>query len=92
LGPHSVLGRVQKTRWLLLKDQTRIHIDRVLGLGDFMELEVVLKDGQTDVEGMLIAERLMTDLGLAGAPRLAGAYLDLLHDPCCKPVAFFCAS
>jgi adenylate cyclase class IV len=78
LGPHSVLGRVQKTRWLLLKDQTRIHIDRVLGLGDFMELEVVLHSDQTDTEGSTIAEALMARLGLAHAQRLAGAYLDML--------------
>ena len=78
----GLLGRVQKTRWLLIVEQngfsTRIHLDRVQGLGDFMELEVVLKDGQTDVQGSQVAELLMQALGLAGAPRLAGAYLDML--------------
>jgi len=71
-------GRVQKQRWLCLIGSTRIHIDRVAGLGDFMELEVVLQDGQSDAEGHGIAERLMLQLGLADAERLAGAYLDLL--------------
>ncbi|MFT3818780.1 MAG: class IV adenylate cyclase [Rubrivivax sp.] len=70
-------GRVVKRRWLLLAGQTRIHLDRVQSLGDFMELEVVLRDGQPDAEGQAIAERLMQDLGLAQAPRLAGAYVDL---------------
>jgi adenylate cyclase class IV len=70
-------GRVRKQRWLLLAGQTRIHLDRVQGLGDFMELEVVLRDGQTDAEGQAIAEQLMRDLGLADAPRLTGAYVDL---------------
>jgi predicted adenylyl cyclase CyaB len=70
-------GRVLKRRWLLLVGQTRIHLDRVQGLGDFMELEVVLRDGQADAEGMAIAERLMAQLGLADAERLSGAYLDL---------------
>lgn len=74
----GLLGRVRKTRWLLLVGQTRVHLDRVEGLGDFMELEVVLRDGQSDAEGTAIAERLMHDLGLANAERLAGAYLDLL--------------
>ena len=74
----GLVGRVRKTRWLLLAGQTRIHLDRVEGLGDFMELEVVLRDGQTDAEGVAIAEALMHDLGLAQAERLAGAYLDLL--------------
>ncbi len=71
-------GRVRKRRWLLLAGRTRIHLDRVEGLGDFMELEVVLQDGQADAEGAAIAEGLMQALGLADAERLAGAYLDLL--------------
>jgi len=71
-------GRVQKTRWLLLLGQTRVHLDRVQGLGDFIELEVVLAPGQTDAEGQAIAEQHLQALGLQDAPRLAGAYLDLL--------------
>ena len=74
----GLAGRVRKRRWLLLVGQTRIHLDRVEGLGDFMELEVVLKDDQADEAGVVIAQALMQDLGLSDAPRLAGAYLDLL--------------
>ena len=74
----GVIGRVRKIRWLLLTDQTRIHLDRVEGLGDFLELEVVLRDGQTEAEGAAIAERLLQRLGVAAAQRLSGAYLDLL--------------
>lgn len=74
----GLLGRVRKQRWLLLAGPTRIHLDRVEGLGDFMEIEVVLRDGQSDAEGAAIAEALMRDLGLENAERLPGAYLDLL--------------
>ena len=70
-------GRVRKKRWLLMAGATRIHLDRVEGLGDFMELEVVLAEGQGDLEGIAIAEALMHRLGLADAPRLAGSYLDM---------------
>jgi adenylate cyclase class IV len=73
----GVVGRVRKRRWLLLAGQTRIHLDRVEGLGDFVELEVVLRAGQSDADGARVAEDLMRALGLADAPRLAGAYLDL---------------
>jgi adenylate cyclase len=80
----GLLGRVRKQRWLLLVDDaagfhTRIHLDRVEGVGDCMELEVVLQHGQTDAQGTAVAEALMLSLGLQGAPRLAGAYLDLLR-------------
>jgi predicted adenylyl cyclase CyaB len=74
----GTLGRVRKRRLLLLTGATRIHLDRVEGLGDFMELEVVLADGQSDAEGQRIADALMTELGLADAERVAGAYMDLL--------------
>ena len=74
----GLLGRVRKQRWLLLAGPTRIHLDRVDGLGDFMELEVVMRDGQPDAEGMATAEALMRALGLGDAQRIPGAYLDLL--------------
>ena len=74
----GVQGRVQKQRWLLIVGQTRIHLDRVAGLGDFMELEVVLRPEQTDAEGSAMARALMAALGLEGAPTLAGSYLDLM--------------
>ena len=75
---NGVLGRVRKTRWLLLAGPTRIHLDRVEGLGDFLELEVVLRNEQREADGEAIAEDLLAQLGVPGAQRLAGAYLDLL--------------
>ena len=74
----GVLGRVRKTRWLLLAGQTRIHLDRLDGLGDFVELEVVLRDDQSEAEGVAIADALLQALGVSPTQRLAGAYLDLL--------------
>jgi adenylate cyclase class IV len=79
----GVLGRVQKTRQLVVVTQagfhTRIHLDQVHGLGDFMELEVVLADGQSDTQGAAHAQTLMQQLGLHDAPHESGAYLDLLQ-------------
>jgi adenylate cyclase class IV len=72
-------GRLRKQRWLLHAGATRIHLDRVEGLGDCIELEVVLQPGQSDEEGSRTAEDLMEALGLADAPRMAVAYLDLLR-------------
>lgn len=37
---HGILGVVRKKRMLFMVGQTRIHIDQVDGLGNFVELEV----------------------------------------------------
>lgn len=75
---YGIRGIVRKTRYLYLVGQTRIHVDDVEGLGQFMELEVVMQEGQTDSEGQAIAEGLMTSLGVAKSDLLEGAYMDLL--------------
>jgi predicted adenylyl cyclase CyaB len=75
----GVTGRIEKVRRLLLRGRTRIHLDRVEGLGSFLELEVVLGDGEATGSGEREAEQLLTDLGLEGAPRLPGSYRDELE-------------
>ncbi|HEX2998035.1 MAG TPA: class IV adenylate cyclase, partial [Anaerolineales bacterium] len=40
---YGIRGVVKKTRYLYLVGQTRVHLDDVEGLGQFMELEVVLR-------------------------------------------------
>ena len=75
----GVRGVVRKTRNLYLVGQTRIHLDEVEGLGEFMELEVVLRPEQSDAEGQAIARDLMTRLGVQEEDLLEGAYMDLLE-------------
>jgi len=74
----GVLGRVRKQRWLLLAGRTRIHLDRVEGLGDFLELEVVLGDSEPEADGQAEANALLARLGIDTSQLEAGAYLDLL--------------
>lgn len=77
----GIRGVVKKTRYLYLVGQTRIHLDDVEGLGQFMELEVVLEEGQSDAEGQRIAEELMSALGVERSDLIDGAYMDLLEKP-----------
>jgi predicted adenylyl cyclase CyaB len=76
---YGIRGVVRKTRYLYLVGQTRLHLDDVEGLGQFMELEVVLEEGQTDVEGEKIAEEMMAALGVERGDLIDGAYMDLLE-------------
>jgi predicted adenylyl cyclase CyaB len=67
-----------------------VHIDRVDGLGDFLELEVVLRPDQSEDQGKQIAEELLTELGIEKNQLIAEAYVDLLgrqlsHSPACSP-------
>lgn len=74
----GVRGVVRKVRRLYHVDQTRVHLDEVEGLGSFIELEVVLADGQSEEDGAKIAGDLARQLGISRADLVEGAYIDLL--------------
>lgn len=76
---YGVRGVVKKTRYLYIVGQTRVHLDEVDGLGQFMELEVVMQDGQSNAVGQKIAEGLMSSLGVERSDLLEGAYMDLIE-------------
>ena len=76
---YGIRGIVRKIRYLYLVGQTRVHLDDVERLGRFMELEVVMREGQSDAEGQGIAEGLMDAFGVEKSDLLEGAYMDLLE-------------
>jgi adenylate cyclase class IV len=75
----GVRGEVRKLRRVYLVGQTRIHLDTVEGLGEFVEVEIVLKVGQSPSEGEVIAWRLFQDLEICPADLVNRAYVDLLE-------------
>jgi predicted adenylyl cyclase CyaB len=75
---HGQAGRVRKRRLLFLVGRTRIHLDAIEGLGAFLELEVVLRDGESPEEGRVEAETIMAQLGVTPQQLIEGAYVDLL--------------
>jgi predicted adenylyl cyclase CyaB len=80
-------GRVRKRRTLYLAGRTRIHLDRVEGLGEFVELEVVLEDDETGATGVAIAQSLLDRLGIGSQQLIEGAYVDLMAIPAAQPSA-----
>ena len=58
-------GRVRKARTLLGVGRTRVHIDRVEGLGNFIEFEVVLAEGEPVEVGVVFAHELLEKFGLS---------------------------
>jgi predicted adenylyl cyclase CyaB len=71
-------GRVQKHRTLFIVGRTRVHLDRVSGLGDFLELEVVLEDHEPSHIGVHEAHELLTRLSVESTQLIDSAYVDLL--------------
>ena len=83
-GVATVLGRVlpmrgvvRKRRHLFIIENTRVHLDSVEGLGDFVELETVVTT-QTMAAANAEATRVAHDLGVDQMPAASGAYIDLL--------------
>jgi predicted adenylyl cyclase CyaB len=75
---YGQIGRVQKHRTLFLAGRTRIHLDRVSGMGDFLELEVVLEENEPSEAGKREADDLLVQLGVEPSQLIEGGYLDLL--------------
>jgi len=75
------IGRVEKLRTLFLRGRTRIHLDKVTGLGDFLELEVVLPEDEPPAAGIGEANELLRQLGVDSSQLIEGSYLDLLTSP-----------
>jgi predicted adenylyl cyclase CyaB len=75
---YSQCGRVRKHRTLFMMGRTRIHLDKVEGLGHFLELEVVLSEGESTEAGTVLAHELLTKLGISREQLIEGAYVDLL--------------
>jgi adenylate cyclase class IV len=76
---HGLAGRVRKRRMLFLVGRTRIHLDAVEDLGEFLELEVVLREGESAADGVAEAGSIMAELGVGPEALVQGAYVDHLR-------------
>jgi predicted adenylyl cyclase CyaB len=75
----AVRGVVSKRREVFLAGRTRIHLDLVEKLGSFVELEVVLADGESPEAGRREAHELLESLSISERDLVPDAYIDLLE-------------
>jgi len=75
-----IRGVISKRRYLYLIGQTRVHLDEVEDLGSFVELEVVLSQGESSAYGASIARDLMRQLEIDESDLVPGAYIDLMEN------------
>ncbi|MGB2867964.1 MAG: class IV adenylate cyclase [Bacteroidota bacterium] len=78
----QLLGRIYKVKEVVRKQRTlylfknaRIHLDRVDGLGQFIEFEVVVSRGKKQAQKLF--EFLREEFGI-GQRTIAGSYSDLM--------------
>ncbi|MEM7360509.1 MAG: class IV adenylate cyclase [Pseudomonadota bacterium] len=76
---YGIRAVVSKVRELHLCGRTRIHLDSVEGLGEFIELEVVLEPGEDIHAGEKEAQSLMQRLEIEPDHLVEQAYVDLLE-------------
>lgn len=75
----GVVVEVRKTRRLFLYDGVRIHLDRVEGLGRFVELEALADPAGGDRAGReKVLGELRQALGLGDEELVAGSYCELV--------------
>ena len=76
---NGILGVLAKRRYLFMYERTRIHLDKVENLGNFMEFEVCLRPEETIEEGQAVADKLMQEFGIKNEDLMTGAYFDELN-------------
>lgn len=71
---------VVKQRTVYLHDNVRIHLDKVDGLGCFIEFEAIVDATCNDVAARAKLERLVAAFGITPAQIERGSYADLLRE------------
>lgn len=74
----GVSGVVRKRREVYLVAGTRVHLDTVEGLGQFIELEAVLGPDESTEDGHARVRELIDALGISDGDLIDRAYIDLL--------------
>jgi predicted adenylyl cyclase CyaB len=69
---------VDKRREIFLVDQVRIHLDQVLGLGEFLEFEAVLGPRLSAADGRTQVDELARRFGIEDQQLVTMSYADLL--------------
>ena len=74
----GISGVVRKRREVYHVAGTRVHMDTVEGLGEFIELEAVLGPDESQEDGRARVRELAGELGISDGDLIDRAYIDLL--------------
>ncbi|HEY6395727.1 MAG TPA: class IV adenylate cyclase, partial [Candidatus Binataceae bacterium] len=74
----GVLAEVRKRRVLMTRDNVRLHLDSVEGLGEFGEIEAVIADGDDPEASRAAVDELLDALEIAREELIEVSYFELL--------------
>lgn len=74
----GIMGEVHKTRLLYMHRNVRIHLDRVRGLGSFIEFEAIVDDRCDENAAAEKVEKLIGVFNIRKDDIVGGSYSDLL--------------
>ena len=75
LGPIAV---VEKVRTLMMRDNVRLHLDKVTRLGDFGEIEAVIAEGGEPEHSRSAVNEILAALGVEKSDLIDGSYFEMI--------------
>jgi predicted adenylyl cyclase CyaB len=75
LGPIAV---VEKARTLMMRDNVRLHLDKVARLGDFGEIEAVIADGEDPERSRSAVNEILAALNVGKGDLIDVSYFEML--------------
>jgi adenylate cyclase class 2 len=74
----GTIAVIEKVRTLMMRDNVRLHLDRVAGLGLFGEIEAVIADGDDPERSRGAVDEIVTALGVTAADLIDVSYFEML--------------
>lgn len=79
-GDRQVVAEIKKQRKIFFIDNVKFHIDQVVGLGSFVEIEAIDLDGSVGIEVLRQQCDYYKDLlQISNEDLVTSAYTDLIH-------------
>jgi predicted adenylyl cyclase CyaB len=74
----GTIAVVEKVRALLMRNNVRLHLDKVANLGNFGEIEAVIADGDDIERSRAAVEEILAALGVAPSDLIDVSYFEML--------------
>ncbi len=75
----GIRSRVEKHREIYLHQNVRIHLDRVVGLGEFLEFEAVLGDDYSEAQSQKLVRELRQRFKITDRDLLESSYGEMIE-------------